>query len=86
MARIERAVLLAAIRECITVVGPGEVLAVRVPGDLPDEIYGRLAEHAQAIREETGGTARIVFVAGEEFAKLRDGGDGNVQRAFGGPR
>jgi hypothetical protein len=70
MARIEQAALLAAIRECVTVVQPGEVLVVRVPFDLPDDEMYELTERARELRGETG-TARIVFVAGEEFARLK---------------
>jgi hypothetical protein len=73
MADIDRETLLAAVRESVTVVKPGEVLAVRVPlsfsrGDLDQaRAYGRTVE------QETG--VKVAFLPGEEFAVATTGAD-----------
>ena len=71
MARIERAALLAAIRQCVTVIEPGEVLAVRVSEDTPDDEMAWLAEHAGHIYEQAG--TRVLFLRAAEFARLKAG-------------
>jgi hypothetical protein len=65
-------VVLAAIEACVTVVKPGEVLAVRVPLDLSEYDFDSLRREAERVREGLG--VRILFVAGEEFARIADGG------------
>jgi hypothetical protein len=62
-------VLLAALEQAVTVIGPDDILAVRVPVDLDDDEAAALREGAERIRETYG--ARILFAAGEEFAKIR---------------
>lgn len=69
MASIEVTTLLAAIRQCVTVVGPGEVLAVRVPGDTRDDEMAFFGERAAVLAEDTG--VRVLFFRAEEFAVLK---------------
>ena len=64
-------IVLAAMAECVTVVHPGEVLAVRVPPDLDPGEVTRLAEQAEHAGETYG--VRVLFIAGEEFAVIRSG-------------
>lgn len=61
-------IVLAAIEECVTVIRPGEVLAVRVPLDLDEAEMESLADGARRLRQSHG--VRVVFVAGEEFGRL----------------
>jgi hypothetical protein len=59
--------LLAAVRACVTVVGPGEVLAVRIPpGWAADRGWQDVAAR---LHREQG--VRVVFLPGEEFAVIR---------------
>ena len=69
MARIDRTTLLAAIRDCITVIEPGDVLAVRVGDDLTDEYLDEMADYAGHVTREHG--VSVIFVRGEEFARLK---------------
>jgi hypothetical protein len=71
MASVEVTTLLAAIRQCVTVVEPGEVLAVRVSENAADDYLDELNERARDLREVIG--VRVVFIQGEEFARLRAG-------------
>lgn len=59
--------VLAAIRECVTVVKPGEVLAVRVPGPCGEEEFAMMREAGERAREFG---VRIIFIEGEQFARL----------------
>jgi hypothetical protein len=68
MASIPHTVLLAAIRQCVTVVEPGEVLAVRVREDAPDDEMAFLMEFAQGIHEQG---VRVLFLRAAEFARLK---------------
>jgi hypothetical protein len=70
MSAISTEVLLAAISECVTVVKPGEILAVRLSRDLDDDAVTRMRAQAEQARDEFG--FRVVFVEGEEFAIQRD--------------
>lgn len=58
--------ILAAIKACVTVVRPGEVLVVKVPERWTADRFARAFQDAQALRDETG--VHITFVPGEEFA------------------
>ena len=78
MAAIELTALLAAIRQCVTILEPGEVLAVRVPGTLSDSDHGRLRNHAEAIRQAHGVT--VLFLPGEEFARIKVAGSDDAFR------
>jgi hypothetical protein len=69
MASIPHTVLLAAIRQCVTVVEPGEVLAVRVGEDTPDQEMDFLFGFAGDIRKQSG--ARVLFLRAAEFARLK---------------
>ena len=71
MATIPHPVLLAAIRQCVTVVEPGEILAVRLPLDMDLEAADQMAEQAERIGEQSG--VQLLFVFGEEFARLKAG-------------
>lgn len=66
---LDSKVLLAAIQACVTVVGPDEVLAVRAPLSFTSEQFDELRRHAERVSEETG--VRILFIAGEEFARVK---------------
>jgi hypothetical protein len=71
MAVIEVTTLLAAVRQCVTIVEPGEILAVRVAYGTSETEMEYLGEQAQRIREQCG--VRVAFVLGEEFARLKAG-------------
>ena len=62
-------IVLAAMQECVTIVHPGEILAVRVPPDLDPHEMEQLSEGAERADEIYG--VKILFVAGEEFAVIR---------------
>jgi hypothetical protein len=66
MATLTRAELLAAVRQSVTLVGPGDVLAVRVAADTTDSEMAFLGDRAACLLEETG--ARVLFFRAEEFA------------------
>ena len=72
MATISYSVLLAAVRQCVTVVQPGEVLAVRVAAGTDDLTMDLLGAQAARIRDEHG--VAVLFLAGEEFARVKAGG------------
>jgi hypothetical protein len=61
-------VVLAAIEQCMTVVRPGEALAVRVSKNITEDEVAYLRNCAARAREGTGVT--ILFIAGEEFARV----------------
>jgi hypothetical protein len=69
MAAIPHTVLLAAIRQCVTVVEPGEVLAVRVAESATDQEMGFLTRFAYDIHEQCG--AQVLFLRAAEFARLK---------------
>jgi hypothetical protein len=67
--RVTRAALLAAVRECVTLVGPGQWLAVLVPvewGESPDMMVS-LQGAARQLREQG---MRVLFVPGEGLAVI----------------
>jgi hypothetical protein len=65
MATIPGTLLLAAVREA------GEVLAVRAGEDTTElELFG-MGEFATVIRDQMG--VRVVFIKGQEFARLKAG-------------
>lgn len=70
MTQPDRETVLAAIRECVTVVQPGEVLAVRLRAENIDDI-GHLAGQLREIHDKLGIT--VLFVEGEEFARIIPG-------------
>jgi hypothetical protein len=80
MATLTRAEILAAIRQCVTIVGPGETLAVRVTAETCDEEMALIGERAACLHEETG--VRVLFFRAEEFAVLKTA----AETALGGAR
>lgn len=60
--------ILAAIEECVTVVKPGEVLAVRVPPDVDEDTVDGLREGSRQLADASGMT--VVFLPGEAFARI----------------
>jgi hypothetical protein len=60
----------ALLRECVTVVKPGEVLAVRLPMDFQPADMGRAREYGRQVERETG--VKVAFIPGEEFGVGRD--------------
>jgi hypothetical protein len=68
---VSREALLAAVRACVTIVAPGETLAVRVPPEWAADLRltARLRVLADQLYRDTG--VRAVFFAAEEFAVIR---------------
>jgi hypothetical protein len=56
------------LRECVTVVKPGEVLAVRLPMNMNSQDMERAHDYGKAIERETG--VKVAFIPGEEFAAV----------------
>jgi hypothetical protein len=69
---ISREAQLAAISECVTIVKPSEVLAVRLASDYMDDDIVEIRKQAEWVRDENPGV-RIIFVTGEEFARIQSG-------------
>lgn len=57
------------LRECVTVVKPGEVLAVRLPLDMTATDMDCARDYARRIEAETG--IKVAFIPGEEFGIVR---------------
>jgi hypothetical protein len=56
------------LRECVTLVKPGEVLAVRTPDSwVPDQVYDCQAYIDERLRLR-GIDVAVLFLSGEEFA------------------
>ena len=73
MSRLSPGVILEALREAVTIIEPGEILAVRVdPGSCDMAALGQMRDHAECIRAEYGVT--VMFVEGGEFARLKGAG------------
>lgn len=70
-------VLLAALEQAVTVIGPDDILVIRVPFDVDDDEAAALRDSATRAREDLG--VRVLFAAGEEFAKIRAGDAGQVR-------
>jgi hypothetical protein len=60
--------LRALVTECVAVVKPGEVLAVRLPTDIDSRQVRGAREYGQQIERETG--VKVAFIPGEEFAHV----------------
>jgi len=71
MSRPTPGAILEALREAVTIIEPGEVLAVRVSPDVDDATMEFLRDQARAITAEHGVT--VLFACGEEFARLKRG-------------
>lgn len=69
--RITPGLILEALREAVTIVEPGEVLAVRLAPGTPDDVGDQMKERARAIGTEHG--IRVLLLEGEEFARLKAG-------------
>lgn len=72
MGRVTRfapGVILDALREAVTIVGPDEVLAVRVAPGTTDCEWAELRERAAGIREQHG--VGVALIEGVEFARLK---------------
>lgn len=64
----------ALLSECVTVVKPGEVLAVRLPLDFSPDDMGHAREYARTVELETG--VKVAFIPGDDFA-VAQAGPGN---------
>lgn len=60
------------IRECVTIVKPGEVLAVRLPLDMTPGDMDRARAYALEVEEQCG--VKVAFLPGEEFAAITQDG------------
>lgn len=56
------------LRECVTVVKPGEVLAVRLPLDMDSGDIARARGYALEVERQSG--IKVAFIPGEEFAAV----------------
>ena len=63
----------ALLRECVTVVRPGEVLVIRVPYDTPWEKAASYQKVLDAAREAWG--FRAIVVTAEDFGVIPEAGD-----------
>lgn len=61
------------LRECVTVVKPGEVLAVRLPLDMNGDDMDRAREYALRVERQSG--IKVAFIPGEEFAAVDAGAE-----------
>lgn len=64
------------LRECVTIVKPGEVLAVRLPLDMSHIDMIRAREYALQVEEESG--IKVAFIPGEEFGVGRPDPDNSL--------
>lgn len=71
VSRITPGAILEALREAVTIVEPGEVLAVRVAPGTSGADWDALCGRAQHVQAEHGVT--VVLLEGEEFARLKAG-------------
>jgi hypothetical protein len=68
MTELDRDAVLAAIKECVAVVQPGEILAVRLDMENREDDIDYLAEQAKQVGDRLG--ISILFLPGDEFARL----------------
>ncbi len=59
-------------REYVTIVKPGEVLAVRLPMNFQSDDMDRAREYARQVERETG--VKVAFIPGEEFGVAQTAG------------
>jgi hypothetical protein len=71
MSRLAPGVILEALREAVTIIEPGEILAVRVDPRTTDAEFEEMRERARLVTAEHGVT--VLLLAGEEFARVRRG-------------
>jgi hypothetical protein len=73
MSRLSPGVILEALREAVTIVEPGEILAVRIDGRcLSGGDLDRMCDFGRQVKADHGLT--VLFVAGEEFARIKAAG------------
>jgi SAM-dependent methyltransferase len=70
------------LRECVTVVKPGEVLVIRVPDWWGPE---QVRVYQEYLDEMTGGEFEVLAVVGEEFAVIAQDAAINEVRTSAGP-
>ena len=59
-------VLVAAVRECVTIIRPGETLIIRMPVNMPDQVF---AQYAQQVTAALGqGGVRAVVLRADQLA------------------
>lgn len=71
MSRLTPGEILEALREAVTIIEPGEILAVRVDPRITDAEMGEMRRRAREVGERGGVT--VLLLAGEEFARLKRG-------------
>ena len=70
--RFDPDIVLAALGQAITVLHPGDALAVLCPPDLDPVTLDDMNERTTVLLEET--SIKVLFVSGDEFAVIRAGG------------
>jgi len=73
-AKLTPGAILEALREAVTIIEPGEILAVRVDPCTTDAEFGEMRQRAERVTADHGVT--VLFLAGEEFARLKRGEPG----------
>ncbi len=71
MIRPTPGLILEALRDAVTIIEPGEILAVRVDPRTTDAELGEMRQRAGQVAAEHGVT--VLLLAGEEFARLKRG-------------
>jgi hypothetical protein len=61
-------VLLRAVRESATIVKPGEVLLIRLPTNMPEQVYVQYAQQVAAVLQQAG--IRAVALRADQFAVI----------------
>jgi hypothetical protein len=69
--------IVAALRECVTVIGPHDTLVVRVPWALTPEQYSQYAEDLYEHVEFLGLIGRVLLLPAEQVAVIADSQDGD---------
>jgi len=72
--KLSPAVILEALREAVTIIEPGEILAVRIAPPVSDQEWDEMRQRAEQITADHGVT--VLLLAGEEFARLKRGEPG----------
>jgi hypothetical protein len=71
MSRPTPGAILEALREAVTIIEPGEILAVRVDPRATDAEFDEMRQRAEQVSTDHGVT--VLLLAGEEFARLKRG-------------
>lgn len=63
---VDPALLLRAIRETMTIVQPGEILIVRLPVNMPDQVFAQYAQNVRQALDQVG--VKTLLLRAEQLA------------------